>query len=42
MEGSAGDDTYVFGLGYGQDVIYDSNQGQGTNLDKVIFLEGTR
>ncbi len=40
MEGSAGDDIYVFGPGYGQDVIYDSNQGQGAGLDKVTFLAG--
>lgn len=40
LEGSAGNDTYVFGPGYGQDVIYDSNQGQGSGLDKVTFLSG--
>ena len=40
MSGGNGDDTYVFGLGYGHDTIYDgeSNILSGTD-DTVLFKD---
>lgn len=40
LEGNSGNDTYSFAAGYGQDVIYDTDNGAGNSLDKVIFQEG--
>ncbi|MBI1208911.1 MAG: hypothetical protein GC191_16695 [Azospirillum sp.] len=49
IDGGAGDDElwghgdndiYVFGLGYGHDTIYESNEGLGPTDDTVRFNEG--
>ncbi|HEX9061977.1 MAG TPA: calcium-binding protein, partial [Clostridia bacterium] len=39
LEGGSGNDTYVFGIGYGKDWIYDNDNTAG-NIDNISFLEG--
>ncbi|MNH50190.1 Bifunctional hemolysin/adenylate cyclase precursor [compost metagenome] len=39
LEGNTGNDTYSFALGDGQDVIYDTSQGQSGFVDVVSFSE---
>lgn len=40
MKGDEGSDTYLFGLGYGNDTVYDVATQSGSRNDKVQFLAG--
>jgi RHS repeat-associated protein len=40
LKGDEGSDTYLFGLGYGNDTIYDVATQSGSRNDKVQFLAG--
>lgn len=40
LKGDEGSDTYLFGLGYGHDTIYDVATQSGSRNDKVQFLAG--
>lgn len=39
VEGGYGNDTYLFNVGSGNDVVYDSDSSEG-NLDKIVFGSG--
>src|SRR5207248_8306313 len=42
LAGGGEGDTYIFGHGYGHDIVFDQDSGlaQGANIDKVEFAAG--
>jgi Ca2+-binding RTX toxin-like protein len=41
LQGFAGNDTYVFGRGYGQDIINDDGDSRSNSADQLTFKSGT-